>query len=87
MPWAPPPATSVRPEQLLFVGEDGSSIVAAGLLDLRLYRDGAVLGVSHCRSEDPLEPGSPNEMSCTSVLTGGRAFDRIEVADFRISTR
>jgi hypothetical protein len=53
----------------------------------KLVRSGGeqVVGVSHCHSKDTLEPGSPNTMICTGVVTDGAPIDRLEVADFRLS--
>ena len=44
----------LRPQHLDFVSEDDSTTGATGLLDLRLYRHGVLLGVSRCRSTDTL---------------------------------
>ncbi len=73
------------PEHLAFTGEDDSSTADVGYVDLHLYRREQVVGVSHCHSKDTLEPGSPNTMICTGVVTDGAPIDRLEVADFRLS--
>ncbi len=73
------------PAGLDFTGEDDSSSAATGYLDVRLYRRERVVGVSHCHSEDSLEPGSPNKMSCSAVVPSDTPVDRLEVADFHLS--
>jgi hypothetical protein len=73
------------PEGLDFTSEDDSSQAAVGYLDVRLYHLGRYVGVSHCHSEDSLEPGSPNAMTCSGVVLRETPIDRFDVADFHLS--
>jgi hypothetical protein len=73
------------PKDLRFTSEDDSSQAAVGYLDVRLYHLGRFVGVSHCHSEDSLEPGSPNEMICSEVVLREMPIDRFDVADFHLS--